>query len=118
MNYENKKRNSTINFILHSIICFDYIFMCINKMKHTREHSLKGLGDLVMDKYRVKYIYQYLFLIAVIFVGVPLFLGGYTTSGLCLNLAVVHVLFVFLVRSKEKERTERIRKKRLRELTQ
>ena len=92
--------------------------MCINKMKHTREHSLKGLGDLVMDKDRVKYIYQYLFLIAVIFVGVPLFLGGYTTSGLCLNLAVVHVLFVLLVRHKEKERTERIRKKRLRELTQ
>ncbi len=87
-------------------------------MKYTREHNLKGLGDLIMDKDRVKYIYQYLFLIAVIFVGVPLFLGGYTTSGLCLNLAVVHVLFVWLVRHKEKERTERIRQKRLKELTQ
>jgi|TARA_R100001530_G_C4203757_1_gene125476 Flp pilus assembly protein TadB len=87
-------------------------------MKHTREYNLKGLGDLIMDKDRVKYIYQYLFLIAVIFVGVPLFLGGYTTSGLCLNLAVVHVLFVWLVRHKEKERTERIRQKRLKELTQ
>ena len=87
-------------------------------MKHTREHNIKRLGDLVMDKDRVKYIYQYLFLIAVIFVGVPLFLGGYTTSGLCLNIAVVHILFIWLVRHKEKERTERIRKKRLKELTQ
>ena len=87
-------------------------------MKYPKENNSKRLGDLVMDKDRVKYIYQYLFLIAIVFVGVPLFLGGYTTSGLCLNLAVVHVLFVLLVRHKEKERTERLRKKRLRELTQ
>ena len=86
-------------------------------MKHIREHNIKRLGDLVMDKDRVKYIYQYLFLIAVIFVGVPLFLGGYTTSGLCLNIAVVHILFIWLVSCKEKERTERLRKKKLRELT-
>ena len=87
-------------------------------MKYTKENNSKRLGDLVMDKYRVKYIYQYLFLIAVIFAGVPLFLGGYTTSGLCLNIAVVHILFVWLVSHKEKERTEKLRKKRLRELTQ
>ena len=87
-------------------------------MKYPKENNSKRLGDLVMDKDRVKYIYQYLFLIAIVFVGVPIFLGGYTTSGLCLNLAVVHVLFVLLVRHKEKERTERLRKKRLRELTQ
>ena len=87
-------------------------------MKHTKENNIKRLGDLVMDKDRVKYIYQYLFLILVVFVGIPLFFGGFTTSGFWFNFVVVHILFVWLVSRKEKERAERIRKKRLRNLTQ
>ena len=76
-----------------------------------------AIGDLVMDKDRIKYIYQYLFLMAVVFVGIPLFFGGFTTSGFWLNFTVVHVLFVWLISGKEKERAERLRKKKLRDLT-
>ena len=76
-----------------------------------------ALGNLVMDKDRIKYIYQYLFLIAIVFVGIPLVFGAYTTSGFWLNFVVIHVLFVWLVNGKEKERTERLRKKKLRDLT-
>ena len=66
----------------------------------------------------MRYIYQYIFLITIVFIGVPRFLGNFTTSGLCLNLIVVHVLFIWIISCKEKERTEKLRKKRLRELTQ
>ena len=76
-----------------------------------------SLGKLVLDKDRMKYIYQYLFLIAIVFVGIPLFFGGFTTSGFWLNFIVVHVLFVWLISGKEKERAERLRKKKLRDLT-
>ena len=65
----------------------------------------------------MRYIYQYIFLITIVFIGVPRFLGNFTTSGLYLNLIVVHVLFILFIRHKEKERTERIRQKRLKELT-
>ena len=54
----------------------------------------------------------------IVFVGVPLFFGGFTTSGFWLNFIVVHILFVWLISGKEKERTERLRKKRVRDLTQ
>jgi len=77
-----------------------------------------SLGQLVIDKDRKKYIYQYLFLMIIVFVGVPLFFGGFTTSGFWLNFVVVHLLFAWLVGEKEKERTERLRKKRVRDLTQ
>tara|TARA_B100000809_G_scaffold261511_1_gene310567 strand:- start:372 stop:614 length:243 start_codon:yes stop_codon:yes gene_type:complete len=77
-----------------------------------------SLGQLVIDKDRKKYIYQYLFLMIIVFVGVPLFFGGFTTSGFWLNFIVVHILFVWLISGKEKERTERLRKKRVRDLTQ
>ena len=77
-----------------------------------------SLGQLVIDKDRKKYIYQYLFLMIIVFVGVPLFFGGFTTSGFWLNFVVVHMLFAWLVGEKEKERTERLRKKRVRDLTQ
>tara|TARA_B100000745_G_C19932007_1_gene313863 strand:- start:306 stop:581 length:276 start_codon:yes stop_codon:yes gene_type:complete len=77
-----------------------------------------SLGQLVIDKDRKKYIYQYLFLMIIVFVGVPLFFGGFTTSGFWLNFVVVHILFAWLVGEKEKERTERLRKKRVRDLTQ
>ena len=73
--------------------------------------------DLVIDKDRKRYIYQYLFLMIIIFVGVPLIFGAFTTSGFWLNFVVIHVLFVWLVNGKEKERTERLRKKKLRDLT-
>ena len=75
------------------------------------------LGELVMDKDRVRYIYQYLFLIIIVFVGVPLVFGAFTTSGFWTNFVVVHICFAFLIERKEKERTERLRKKKLRELT-
>ena len=73
--------------------------------------------DLIIDEYRKRYIYQYLFLIIIVFVGVPLIFGAFTTSGFWLNFVVIHVLFVWLVNGKEKERTERLRKKKLRDLT-
>ena len=73
--------------------------------------------DLIIDEYRKKYIYQYLFLMIIVFAGVPLVFGPYTTSGFWLNFVVIHVLFVWLVNGKEKERAERLRKKKLRDLT-
>ena len=76
-----------------------------------------SLGKLVLDKDRMKYIYQYLFLIAIVFVGIPLVFGAFTTSGFWLNFIVVHILFVWLISGKEKERAERLRKKKLRDLT-
>ncbi len=89
-------------------------------MATTTRKGLLGmsLGQLVIDKDRKKYIYQYLFLMIIVFVGVPLFFGGFTTSGFWLNFIVVHILFVWLISGKEKERTERLRKKRVRDLTQ
>ena len=76
-----------------------------------------NLGQLVMDKDRIKYIYQYLFLMIIVFVGVPLVFGAFTTSGFWLNFVVVHILFAYIVGQKEKDRTERLRKKKLRDLT-
>ena len=73
--------------------------------------------DLIIDEYRKKYIYQYLFLMIIVFAGVPLVFGPYTTSGFWLNFVVIHVLFVWLINGKEKERTERLRKKKLKDLT-
>ena len=89
-------------------------------MATTNRKGLLGmsLGQLVIDKDRKKYIYQYLFLMIIVFVGVPLFFGGFTTNGFWLNFIVVHILFVWLISGKEKERTERLRKKRVRDLTQ
>lgn len=89
-------------------------------MATTTRKGLLGmsLGQLVIDKDRKKYIYQYLFLMIIVFVGVPIFFGGFTTSGFWLNFIVVHILFVWLISGKEKERTERLRKKRVRDLTQ
>ena len=76
-----------------------------------------ALGDLVIDKDRKKYIYQYLFLIAIVFVGIPLVFGAFTTSGFWLNFVVIHILFAYIVGQKEKDRTERLRKKKLKDLT-
>ena len=76
-----------------------------------------SLGQLVMDKDRIKYIYQYFFLIIIVFVGVPLIFGAFTTSGFWLNFVVIHICFAFIIERKEKERTERLRKKKLRDLT-
>ena len=76
-----------------------------------------SLGQLVMDKDRIKYIYQYLFLMIIVFVGVPLVFGAFTTSGFWLNFVVIHILFAYIVGQKEKDRTERLRKKKLRDLT-
>ena len=76
-----------------------------------------ALGDLVIDKDRIKYIYQYFFLIIIVFVGVPLVFGAFTTSGFWLNFVVIHILFAYIVGQKEKDRTERLRKKKLRDLT-
>jgi len=76
-----------------------------------------ALGDLVIDKDRIKYIYQYFFLIIIVFVGVPLVFGAFTTSGFWLNFVVVHILFAYIVGQKEKDRTERLRKKKLKDLT-
>ena len=73
--------------------------------------------DLIIDDYRKKYIYQYLFLIIIVFVGVPLVFGAFTTFGFWLNIVVIHICFAFLIERKEKERAERLRKKRVRELT-
>ena len=73
--------------------------------------------DLVMDKDRIKYIYQYLFLIIIVFVGVPFIFGPHTTSGFWLNFVIIHILFVWIISGKEKEREERLRKKKLRDLT-
>ena len=73
--------------------------------------------DLIIDDYRKRYIYQYLFLIIIVFVGVPLVFGAFTTSGFWTNFVVVHICFAFLIERKEKERAERLRKKRVRELT-
>ena len=76
-----------------------------------------SLGQLVMDKDRIKYIYQYLFLMIIVFAGVPLVFGPYTTSGFWLNFVVIHILFAYIVGQKEKDRTERLRKKKLKDLT-
>ena len=73
--------------------------------------------DLVIDKDRKRYIYQYLFLMIIVFVGVPLVFGAFTTSGFWLNFVVIHICFAFIIERKEKERTERLRKKKLRDLT-
>ena len=73
--------------------------------------------DLIIDEYRKKYIYQYLFLIIIVFVGVPLVFGAFTTSGFWTNFVVIHICFAFLIERKEKERAEKLRKKKLRELT-
>jgi hypothetical protein len=73
--------------------------------------------DLILDEYRKRYIYQYLFLIIIVFVGVPLVFGPFTTNGFWLNLIVIHICFAFLIERKEKERLESIRKKKLREIT-
>ena len=73
--------------------------------------------DLIIDEYRKRYIYQYLFLITIVFVGVPLVFGAFTTSGFWTNFVVIHICFAFLIERKEKERTESIRKKKLRDIT-
>ena len=73
--------------------------------------------DLIIDEYRKKYIYQYLFLMIIVFAGVPLVFGAFTTSGFWTNFVIIHICFAFLIERKEKERTERLRKKRVRELT-
>ena len=78
---------------------------------------LMSIGQLVIDKDRKKYIYQYLFLIAMVFVAVPLVFGAFTTTGFWTNFVVIHICFGFLIERKEKERAERIRKKRVRDLT-
>jgi len=77
-----------------------------------------SIGQIVMDKDRVRYIYQYLFLIAIVFVAVPLVFGPFTTSGFWTNFVIAHMLFVYVISHKEKERDERLRKKRVRALTQ
>ena len=82
-----------------------------------RRGILMSIGQLVIDEYRKQYIYQYLFFIIIVFVGVPLVFGAFTTSGFWTNFVVVHICFAFLIERKEKERTERLRKKKLRELT-
>ena len=76
-----------------------------------------ALGDLVMDKDRIKYIYQYVFLMIIVFAGVPLVFGAFTTSGFWTNFVVIHICFAFLIERKEKERAESIRKQKLRDLT-
>ena len=73
--------------------------------------------DLIIDDYRKRYIYQYLFLIIIVFVGVPLVFGAFTTSGFWTNFVVIHICFAFLIERKEKERAEKLRKKRVRDLT-
>ena len=73
--------------------------------------------DLIIDEYRKKYIYQYLFLITIVFVGVPLIFGAFTTSGFWTNFVIIHICFAFLIERKEKERAESIRKKKLKDLT-
>jgi hypothetical protein len=73
--------------------------------------------DLIIDEYRKKYIYQYLFLMIIVFAGVPLVFGAFTTSGFWTNFVVIHICFAFLIERKEKERAESIRKKKLKDLT-
>ena len=73
--------------------------------------------DLIIDNYRKKYIYQYFFLMIVVFGGVPLVFGAFTTFGFWLNIVVIHICFAFLIERKEKDRKERLRKKRVRDLT-
>ena len=73
--------------------------------------------DLIIDEYRKKYIYQYLFLITIVFVGVPLIFGAFTTSGFWTNFVIIHICFAFLIERKEKDRAESIRKKKLKDLT-
>ena len=68
--------------------------------------------DLVIDKDRKRYIYQYLFLMIIVFVGVPLIFGAFTTSGFWLNFVVIHILFAYIVGQKEKDRTERLGKQK------
>ena len=82
-------------------------------------YNRKGLlaMRLVIDKDRKKYIYQYLFLILVVFAGVPLVFGAFTTSGFWLNFVVVHIAFGFVIDRKEKDRKERLRKQRVKDLT-
>ena len=82
-----------------------------------RRRILMSIGQLVMDKDRLRYIYQYLFLMVIVFAGVPLVFGAFTTSGFWTNFVVIHICFAFLIERKEKERLERIRKKKLRDLT-
>ena len=82
-----------------------------------RRRILMSIGQLVMDKDRLRYIYQYLFLMVIVFAGVPLVFGAFTTSGFWTNFVVIHICFAFLIERKEKERLERIRKKKLRNLT-
>jgi len=82
-----------------------------------RRGILMSIGQLVIDEYRKQYIYQYLFLIIIVFVGVPLVFGAFTTSGFWTNFVVVHICFAFLIERKEKERAEKLRKRRVRELT-
>ena len=84
---------------------------------NNRRRILMSIGQLVMDKDRKQYIYQYLFLIGIVFVGVPLVFGAFTTTGFWTNFVVIHICFGFLIERKEKERAERIRKKRVRDLT-
>ena len=73
--------------------------------------------DLVLDEYRKAYIYQYIFLMMIVFVGVPLVFGTFTTTGFWTNFVVIHILFAYIVGQKEKDRTERLRKQKLRDLT-
>ena len=73
--------------------------------------------DLIIDEYRKRYIYQYLFLITIVFVAVPLVFGAFTTTGFWLNIVVIHICFAFIIERKEKERSESIRKRKLRDLT-
>ena len=73
--------------------------------------------DLIIDEYRKKYIYQYLFLMTIVFAGVPLVFGAFTTSGFWTNFVVIHICFAFLIERKEKDRAESIRKKKLKDLT-
>ena len=82
-----------------------------------RRGILMSIGQLVIDEYRKQYIYQYLFLIIIVFVGVPLVFGAFTTSGFWTNFVVIHICFAFLIERKEKERAEKLRKRRVRELT-
>ena len=82
-----------------------------------RRRILMSIGQLVMDKDRKQYIYQYLFLMVIVFAGVPLVFGAFTTSGFWTNFVVIHICFAFLIERKQKERLERIRKKKLRDLT-
>ena len=82
-----------------------------------RRGILMSIGQIVIDEYRKQYIYQYLFLIIIVFVGVPLVFGAFTTGGCWTNFVVIHIWFAFLIERKEKERAEKLRKKRVRDLT-